>query len=206
MFEHVEPFAGDPILALVEVFNADPRPNKVNLSIGIYFDEQGRIPVMRSVQLAEARCWSRRAGRSPTCRSKARPTSARRCSSCFRRRSRGAGQPAAWRRSSRWLVRWPEGRRRLHQALVPNSEVWVSDPTWDNHRADVRRRRHRRAQLPVLRRRRRRRALRRDAGHAGQAAGRQRGAAARLLPQPHRRGPDASAVGRADPVADPASG
>ena len=55
MFEHVEPFAGDPILALVEVFAADPRPHKVNLSIGIYFDEQGRIPVMRSVQLAEAR-------------------------------------------------------------------------------------------------------------------------------------------------------
>jgi aspartate/tyrosine/aromatic aminotransferase len=39
MFAHVEPFAGDPILALVEVFNADPRSNKVNLSIGIYFDE-----------------------------------------------------------------------------------------------------------------------------------------------------------------------
>jgi aromatic-amino-acid transaminase len=55
MFEHVEPFAGDPILALVEVFQADPRPHKVNLSIGIYFDEQGRIPALRSVQLAEAR-------------------------------------------------------------------------------------------------------------------------------------------------------
>ena len=55
MFEHIEPFGGDPILALVEVFNADPRAHKVNLSIGIYFDEQGRIPVMRAVQLAEAR-------------------------------------------------------------------------------------------------------------------------------------------------------
>ena len=47
MFKHVEPFAGDPILALVEVFAADPRPHKVNLSIGIYFDEEGRIPVDR---------------------------------------------------------------------------------------------------------------------------------------------------------------
>jgi aromatic-amino-acid transaminase len=55
MFEHVEPFAGDPILALVEVFHADPRPHKVNLSIGIYFDEQGRIPVLESVKQAEAR-------------------------------------------------------------------------------------------------------------------------------------------------------
>ena len=38
MFEHVQPYAGDPIFALVDAFNADPRPVKVNLSIGIYFD------------------------------------------------------------------------------------------------------------------------------------------------------------------------
>ena len=42
MFEHIEPYAGDPILALVETFQADPRAHKVNLSIGIYFDEDGR--------------------------------------------------------------------------------------------------------------------------------------------------------------------
>ena len=55
MFEHVQPYAGDPIFALVDAFNADPRPAKVNLSIGIYFDEQGRLPVLPSVQLAEQR-------------------------------------------------------------------------------------------------------------------------------------------------------
>ena len=55
MFEHVQPYAGDPIFALVDAYNADPRPAKVNLSIGIYFDEQGRLPVLPSVQLAEAR-------------------------------------------------------------------------------------------------------------------------------------------------------
>ena len=52
VFAHVEPFAGDPILALVEVFQADPRPHKVNLSIGIYFDEEGRIPVLKAVKAA----------------------------------------------------------------------------------------------------------------------------------------------------------
>ena len=55
MFEHVEPYAGDPIFALVDAFNADPRPHKVNLSIGIYFDDEGRIPVLDSVRAAEAR-------------------------------------------------------------------------------------------------------------------------------------------------------
>ena len=42
MFQHVEAFAGDAIVALNEAFHRDPRPHKVNLSIGIYSDEHGR--------------------------------------------------------------------------------------------------------------------------------------------------------------------
>ena len=49
MFEHIPAFPGDPILSLNEDFHKDPRPNKINLSIGIYFDDAGRIPVMDSV-------------------------------------------------------------------------------------------------------------------------------------------------------------
>ena len=55
MFSHVEPFAGDPILSLNEEFQKDPRPHKINLSIGIYFDDAGRIPVLESVKRAEAK-------------------------------------------------------------------------------------------------------------------------------------------------------
>ena len=54
MFQHVEPFGGDPILSLNEDFQKDPRPHKINLSIGIYFDDEGRIPVMEAVRGAEA--------------------------------------------------------------------------------------------------------------------------------------------------------
>ena len=54
MFTHIEPFAGDPILSLNEDFQKDPRPHKINLSIGIYFDDAGRIPVLESVRRAEA--------------------------------------------------------------------------------------------------------------------------------------------------------
>ena len=54
MFAHIAPYAGDPILSLNEDFQKDPRAGKINLSIGIYFDDAGRIPVMESVRRAEA--------------------------------------------------------------------------------------------------------------------------------------------------------
>ncbi len=55
LFGRVEPFAGDPILSLNDSFKADPRPEKVNLSIGVYTDEKGRIPVLGSVRSAYER-------------------------------------------------------------------------------------------------------------------------------------------------------
>jgi aromatic-amino-acid transaminase len=55
LFGHVEAFAGDPILSLNDSFKADPRSEKVNLSIGVYTDEKGRIPVLGSVRAAHER-------------------------------------------------------------------------------------------------------------------------------------------------------
>ena len=46
MFQHVEFYPGDPILGLVETFNNDSRTEKVNLGIGIYFDANGKLPVL----------------------------------------------------------------------------------------------------------------------------------------------------------------
>lgn len=54
-FANVELVPGDPILGLTEAYNADSRPNKVNLGVGIYYDESGRIPLLRSVQQIEQR-------------------------------------------------------------------------------------------------------------------------------------------------------
>ena len=54
MFSHLDVYAGDPILSLNDAFQKDPRTDKVNLSIGIYFDDAGRIPVLDCVQRAEA--------------------------------------------------------------------------------------------------------------------------------------------------------
>ena len=49
MFQHVDAYAGDPILSLMESFKTDPRQDKVNLSIGLYYDEQGIIPQLAAV-------------------------------------------------------------------------------------------------------------------------------------------------------------
>ncbi|MEA9809271.1 amino acid aminotransferase [Xanthomonas campestris pv. raphani] len=52
-FANVEQVPGDPILGLTEAYNADSRPNKVNLGVGIYYDENGRIPLLRAVRKIE---------------------------------------------------------------------------------------------------------------------------------------------------------
>lgn len=52
MFNHVPPYAGDPILSLMELFFADETADKVNLSIGLYYDDKGSIPTLDSVREA----------------------------------------------------------------------------------------------------------------------------------------------------------
>jgi aromatic-amino-acid transaminase len=135
MFEHVEPFAGDPILALVEVFNADPRPHKTNLSIGIYFDEQGRIPLMPSVQRAEARVVAQ-GGPKPYLPIEGAAN--------FRHAVQdllfGSGHPAVSSgRVATIQSIGSSGGLKVGADFIkrwfPGSAVWVSDPTWDNHRS-----------------------------------------------------------------------
>ncbi|NLY12674.1 MAG: aspartate/tyrosine/aromatic aminotransferase [Gammaproteobacteria bacterium] len=53
LFSAVEMAPRDPILGLNEAFNADTRPQKVNLGVGVYYNEAGRIPLLKAVELAE---------------------------------------------------------------------------------------------------------------------------------------------------------
>ncbi len=53
LFSAVELAPRDPILGLNEQFNADPNPNKVNLGVGVYFDDNGKLPVLNCVAAAE---------------------------------------------------------------------------------------------------------------------------------------------------------
>lgn len=135
MFEHVDAYAGDPILTLNEAFGRDPRPHKINLSIGIYFDDEGRLPVMKAVNEAES-------GMLKTLG--ARPYQPMEGAANYRQAVQhllfGANHEAV-----------TSGRIATIQTLggsgglkvggdflkryFPDSNVWVSDPTWDNHRA-----------------------------------------------------------------------
>ena len=53
LFSAVEMAPRDPILGLNEAFNADTRPTKVNLGVGVYTNEEGKIPLLRAVREAE---------------------------------------------------------------------------------------------------------------------------------------------------------
>lgn len=52
-FSHVELAPQDPILGLTEQFSSDKRPDKVNLGVGMYFDEAGQVPLLQCVREAE---------------------------------------------------------------------------------------------------------------------------------------------------------
>ncbi len=135
LFQHLDPYAGDPILSLNEAFHKDPRSDKVNLSIGIYFDDAGRIPVLDCVRQAEAQMLAE-SGPKPylpiegaaAARSAVQAllfgpaheavTSGRIAT------LQTVGSSGGLKVGADFVKRW-----------FPDSQVWVSDPTWDNHRA-----------------------------------------------------------------------
>src|SRR5438552_18680814 len=53
LFDTVEMAPRDPILGLNEQFLADPNPAKVNLGVGVYYDENGKLPLLRCIREAE---------------------------------------------------------------------------------------------------------------------------------------------------------
>jgi aromatic-amino-acid transaminase len=135
MFKHVEPYAGDPILSLNEDFQRDPRPHKINLSIGIYFDEAGRIPVLEAVRGAEALVAS-----TPG----PKPYLPMEGLAAYRSGGAallfGADHPAlaAGRVATIQTVGSSGGLKvgaDFIKRWLPDSSVSLSNPTWDNHRA-----------------------------------------------------------------------
>ncbi len=134
-FSHIEPYAGDPILSLNEAFQKDPRPDKVNLSIGIYFDDAGRIPVLDSVRQAEAQMLAESGPKPYLPMEGSAPMRSAVQALLF-----GAGHEAlASRRVATLQTVGSSGGLKVGADFIkrwlPASEVWVSDPTWDNHRA-----------------------------------------------------------------------
>lgn len=135
MFEHLEPYAGDPILSLNEAYGADPRPHKVNLSIGIYFDDDGRVPLLGCVREAEAQLLAEAAPKPylPI-------EGSAECRRAVQELLFGHGHEAVTgQRIATLQTVGSSGGLKVGADFIrrwfPASEVWVSDPTWDNHRA-----------------------------------------------------------------------
>jgi len=135
MFQHVDAYPGDPILTLNEDFQKDPRAGKINLSIGIYFDNEGRLPVMNAVREAESALLSA-IGPKPYLPMTGHPA----YREAVQHLLFGADHEAV--RSGRIAtIQTLGGSGGLKvggdflKRYFPDSQVWVSDPTWDNHRA-----------------------------------------------------------------------
>lgn len=136
MLEHVRPYAGDPILSLMEAYQADPRANKVNLSIGLYYDAQGRIPQLPSVAEAQRRWLASEQGPSlylpmdglaDYCQQVQHLLFGEQAAVLAERRVatiQTVGGSGALKVGADFLRQW-----------FPDAQVWVSNPTWENHHA-----------------------------------------------------------------------
>ncbi|QLY63557.1 aromatic amino acid transaminase [Enterobacter asburiae] len=134
MFQKVDAYAGDPILSLMERFKEDPRSDKVNLSIGLYYNEDGIIPQLKAVAEAEARLNAVPHGASlylpmeglNAYRNTIAPL-------LF-----GADHAVlAQKRVATIQTLGGSGALKVGADFLkkyfPDSGVWVSDPTWENH-------------------------------------------------------------------------
>jgi len=134
-----QPFAAitlaprDPILGLNEAFNADPRSDKVNLGVGVYSDENGKIPLLECVKAAEAQRLAAQPPRGyqpidgPAAYNRAVQALLFGDGSATAARSvtvQALGGTGALRIGADFLLR-----------MVGSKTVHISDPSWENHRA-----------------------------------------------------------------------
>ncbi len=134
-FANVELVPGDPILGLTEAYNADSRPTKVNLGVGIYYDESGRIPLLRAVKQIEQQLATEAKPRGylpidglPAYTQATRELVFGKDSPLL-----GAGRVATTQTVG------GSGALRvgadLLKKLLPHATIAISNPSWENHRA-----------------------------------------------------------------------
>ena len=130
MFETLTPQPPDGILGLVAAYRADPRPDKIDLGVGVYKNADGVTPIMGAVKKAEQMLWGSETTKAYTAL---------------------AGDPAyldamtglvlggAVARGQVSALATPGGTGALRQGFElvkmarPDARFWISDPTWPNH-------------------------------------------------------------------------
>jgi aromatic-amino-acid transaminase len=134
MLKHVPEYPGDPILSLMETFTKDTNNERTNLGIGLYYDADGKIPVLSCVKSAASELKKSAAPHTYL------PMEGDRTFRDFVQ-SLVFGADAEAVKSGRIATIQSVGgsgaiyvAARFIKAFLPDSEVWVSNPTWDNHR------------------------------------------------------------------------
>jgi len=135
LFSAVEMAPRDPILGLNEQFNADTNPAKVNLGVGVYFDDNGKLPLLQCVQAAEKTMMDK-----PTPRGYLPIDGIVAYDAAVKSLVFGADSDVVT--SGRVAtVQGIGGTGGLKigadflKKLNPNAKVLISDPSWENHRA-----------------------------------------------------------------------
>ena len=135
LFTAVEMAPRDPILGLNEQFQADPNPAKVNLGVGVYFDDNGKLPLLDCVQAAEKMMME-----APKARGYLPIDGIAAYDKAVQGLVFGADNPAvlAGRIATVQALGGTGGLKvgadLLHR-INPHARVLISDPSWENHRA-----------------------------------------------------------------------
>ena len=130
----VEMAPRDPILGLIEQFNADTHPNKVNLGVGVYFDETGKLPLLKCVQAFEKTMMNK-----PTARGYLPIDGIAAYDAAVKHLVFGANsEPVTSARAATVQALGGTGGLKVGadflKRLNPEAKVLISDPSWENHR------------------------------------------------------------------------
>ena len=135
LFTAVEMAPRDPILGLNEQFAADPNPNKVNLGVGVYYDDNGKLPLLHCVQAAEQQMIE-----SPKPRGYLPIDGIAAYDAVVKALVFGAdSEPVKSGRVATAQGIGGTGGLKIGadflKKLSPDAKVLISDPSWENHRA-----------------------------------------------------------------------
>jgi aromatic-amino-acid transaminase len=135
LFSAIDMAPRDPILGITEAFNADTNTAKINLGVGVYYDDNGKVPLLECVQKAEAKLMEQQAPRTYL------PIEGlAQYDKAVQELVFGADSPVIQEKRA-ITVQALGGTGALKigadflKRFSPNSEVFISDPSWENHRA-----------------------------------------------------------------------
>ena len=186
MLENIEAAPRDAILGLTAAFREDERAEKINLSVGVYQDENGKTPTLECVRIAEQRL-----AEAASVKSYLPIPGAPEYGEVVRQLAFGADHEVV--QSGRAAsAHTPGGTGALRvagdflKANFPKLTLWMSDPTWPNHPNIFYRCGFATEGVSLFRQIDQRARLRPDAGSDRKDSGRRCDLAARLLPQSNR--------------------